>query len=533
MEFVTWGGGICLKACISVLVLRFVHSRIVPIEGLSHVSKSPQGDNVLSFLVLGDWGGVPYSPFYSSYQKAVASAMGVTASMIEAEFVLSLGDNFYEDGVKSVDDPRFKDTFEDVYTAPSLQVPWYTILGNHDYHSNVRAQLEYTQKSKRWNFPDFNYTLTFPIVKDSEKTVQILMLDTILLCGVSGSIHPDDPPFGPENPEKAEENWIWIEEKLRSSRSDFLIVAGHYPILSIGKHGPTDCLMERLKPLLYKYRVNAYLSGHDHNLQHLRHTEHEWNVDYFVIGSAARMDNQRLHINNVPEASSKFFSAEERSMGGFGYVQLNEYLMNLTLFNGLNQDVYHVTMTNRQTTEAGESNANTSGNEVPNIVNNEKGVKNDASTTVKGVRKDKSVAQNIKSDTTTSSDFLTKSAEIYAKSSIISAKSIINNLKSTKNNEKSTGYSHQSTLLDAASTISSFTSSTVSDLKSTLIKATSTVNDIKTTKAQMSNVEDRLKTMMHDRKTTKPASEGKAEIDGNDNTEPKHGFKIPEEWPIM
>ena len=50
-------------------------------------------------------------------------------------------------------------------------------------------------------------------------------------------------------------------------RSDYLIVAGHHPILSAGAHGNSPCLMTKLKPLLEKYDVTAYFSGHDHNLQ--------------------------------------------------------------------------------------------------------------------------------------------------------------------------------------------------------------------------------------------------------------------------
>jgi hypothetical protein len=43
-----------------------------------------------------------------------------------------------------------------------------------------------------------------------------------------------------------------------------LLVAGHYPVVSMGEHGDTDELKQYLVPLLEQYRVNAYFDGHDH-----------------------------------------------------------------------------------------------------------------------------------------------------------------------------------------------------------------------------------------------------------------------------
>lgn len=73
---------------------------------------------------------------------------------------------------------------------------------------------------------------------------------------------------GPENTNQAEEQWIWLEGELESSQSfDYIIVAGHFPVWSVAEHGPTQCLVERLKPLMEHFTVSAYINGHDHNLQ--------------------------------------------------------------------------------------------------------------------------------------------------------------------------------------------------------------------------------------------------------------------------
>ena len=95
------------------------------------------------------------------------------------------GDNFYFDGVKNDQDFRFSKTFEDVYTDKSLQIPWYVIAGNHDHHRNVSGEIDYTRLSKRWNFPDYYHSHVFSIPGTS-KTLQIVLIDTILLCGNSG-----------------------------------------------------------------------------------------------------------------------------------------------------------------------------------------------------------------------------------------------------------------------------------------------------------------------------------------------------------
>jgi tartrate-resistant acid phosphatase type 5 len=115
------------------------------------------------------------------------------------------------------------------------------------------------------------------------------MIDTVLLCGGDNRTDWDRRPLeGPNDTLLAENYWQWIEEQLRQAtfvfdvivddvssnrhrptivRAPYLIVSGHFPVYSVAEHGPTQCLVDRLRPLLHQYRATTYLCGHDHNLQ--------------------------------------------------------------------------------------------------------------------------------------------------------------------------------------------------------------------------------------------------------------------------
>lgn len=41
---------------------------------------------------------------------------------VNPDFILLLGDNFYNNGVTGVDDPQWQTTFQEVFKASSLQV---------------------------------------------------------------------------------------------------------------------------------------------------------------------------------------------------------------------------------------------------------------------------------------------------------------------------------------------------------------------------------------------------------------------------
>src|ERR1700761_423395 len=99
-------------------------------------SAAKKDDYALHFMAIGDWGR---NGEYD--QLEVAKQMGLWGATHPNQFVISAGDNFYPSGVVSEMDPLWHYSFENIYTAHSLQCDWYPILGNHDYIADPDAQV--------------------------------------------------------------------------------------------------------------------------------------------------------------------------------------------------------------------------------------------------------------------------------------------------------------------------------------------------------------------------------------------------------
>ncbi|MBN3284609.1 PPA5 phosphatase, partial [Polyodon spathula] len=168
------------------------------------------------------------------------------------------------------------------------------------------------------------------------------MLDTVLLCGNSDDFS-DERPRGPLNAAGAGLQLEWLSEQLERSRADFLLVAGHYPVWSVAEHGPTHCLLDKLRPLLLKHKVTAYLCGHDHNLQYIQ----ESGVGYVVSGAGNFLEHSLKHKGDVPEDSLRFFYAEHSSLGGFAHVEVTRQEMAVTFITAMGKSLYRTTLPRR------------------------------------------------------------------------------------------------------------------------------------------------------------------------------------------
>lgn len=238
-------------------------------------------DSSLNFIAMGDWGRNG-----ADHQKQVAAQMGITAEQMHAQFIISTGDNFYPSGVISEHDPLFKYSFEDIYTSFALQWDWYPVLGNHDYKSNPDAQVAYTKISRRWKMPSRYYAKKFPINGDKSQQVLIVFMDTNPLI-------PEfykNPEYGPNVKSQdttAQKKWLAQTLGDNSPEIKWKIVVGHHPMFTGGSRTETydtKSIRGTLKPILDKYGVDVYLSGHEHSLQYIKPAG---KTHHFISGAAS------------------------------------------------------------------------------------------------------------------------------------------------------------------------------------------------------------------------------------------------------
>ena len=249
----------------------------------------------------------------------------------------------------------FKDTYEKVFNTDYLKNnPWFITLGNHDHYGNAQAQIDYTKKSNRWIMPSYNFTVDVKTQGGNKTLITILMIDTVLMCGNTNDSTSSSPffPNKKTDSQKAADYFAAFESHLSAvaaTKVPYILVAGHYPVWSVSQHGPTQCLVDKLRPLLHKYGVSAYLAGHDHNLQHIRDTYDGTTVDYILSGCSALVDNSTEHSSSVPSGSLKYFWGDKSLIvnGGFVVAQATTSSMTFTYYETTGKSLYQTTIKSR------------------------------------------------------------------------------------------------------------------------------------------------------------------------------------------
>jgi tartrate-resistant acid phosphatase type 5 len=261
-------------------------SAVAVLGSLEATAAFPSSDRAAAdLLMIGDWG----DDDDWTAQSAVALAMRRYAQEqdLRTQALLFLGDNWYgalDGGVQSA---RWKTQFEEMYPPDSFSCPAYAILGNHDYQrwpeSKVDAELEYTRVGStaagktRWTMPARWYRFEFP---KKRPLVTFLALDSNMPFADGSSSNGRDFTL---TPQQQADQLTWLEAELnRPLTTPFVAVIGHHPVYSDGPHGDHPILVKDWDPLFRKHKVDLYLAGHDHDLQHLEFENHP--TSFFLSG---------------------------------------------------------------------------------------------------------------------------------------------------------------------------------------------------------------------------------------------------------
>ncbi len=273
----------------------------------------------LKFIAMGDWGRNG-----ADHQKKVAAQMGKTATALKTQFIIATGDNFYPAGVTSPHDPLWWFSYENIYTDFSLQWDWYPVLGNHDYMSNPDAQVKYTQISRRWQMPARYYSKKFDLPGDTASKILIVFIDTNPLI-------PEfykNKTYGPNvktQDSALQKKWLAKVFSDTSKNIKWKLVVGHHPMYTGGSRTEgydTKAIRNSLQPLLKRFNVDAYITGHEHSLQEIEKN----GIMHYITGAASEKTNVKL-------IEGSRFAASEYGFMVFA-VTANKLHMQVVDYNG-------------------------------------------------------------------------------------------------------------------------------------------------------------------------------------------------------
>jgi 3',5'-cyclic AMP phosphodiesterase CpdA len=195
--------------------------------------------------------------------------------------VLMLGDSFYPTGIRKnlgINDPQFL-LFTDILAGKHVNIPFYTILGNHDYMGSISAQLDYHKFDPRWNMPSRYYWKEF-IYRNVNAC--IWFLDTIRFDATQLQ---------------------WLEHSLAIRKCQWKLVLGHHPVFTAGEYAESlriSMIRQKLIPILRQGNVDIYIAGHEHQSQLLRDdSEHKTEKPTFII-TGATSDRRDPTVNQIP-----------------------------------------------------------------------------------------------------------------------------------------------------------------------------------------------------------------------------------------
>ena len=202
-----------------------------------------------------------------------------------------LGDNFYPNGINYKNGSEWNKFLEYFKT----NIPIYSILGNHDYILNPYAQIN----SNYWNMPNFFYFRQFNNIGCWFLDTQILDPGDINDNSYYLNLHSRINEIHNNKYKVFNTQIEWLNKSFETHKNlKYKLVFGHYPIISGGLYNKNEVLYELLIDVFSFYNINAYISGHDHNLQHLQiKINNKYKFNQFISGCTNINHSYKINTN--------------------------------------------------------------------------------------------------------------------------------------------------------------------------------------------------------------------------------------------
>jgi len=206
----------------------------------------PLAEPTFGFVVIGDFG------IEGPEVQAVAQDVRAWVERIDADALVTTGDNVYPDGAPDDFDEAWGDPYGWV---DGSGVELVASLGNHDIRTDDGAPV-----MELFGMPDRWYAKS---IGDAD----LFVLDA----------------NRPEN----EDQLAWMKDALVASDAEWKIAAFHQPAYSCSNHDGEEDVVNAWVPQFEREDMDLVLTGHDHNYQRFEQTD---GVTYVVTGGGGHPD---------------------------------------------------------------------------------------------------------------------------------------------------------------------------------------------------------------------------------------------------
>ena len=298
---------------------------------------------VLKFIALGDMGSGEKEQYDVSKGIQTIIKNFQKQHLKNISFIVGLGDNIYECGVRSVDDPQFKEKFEKPYKK--IDKKFYMCLGNHDYSypdycgpaysDSPQHQIEYSKISKKWILPNKYYYYTYSAGKKCD--VDFFVMDTNI---------------DRMSKEECTGQMKFLVEAINNSKAKWKILYGHHPWRSLGGHGhawkENKDLEDYFKELIRKTSgkgqstIDLYMCGHDHNKQYieigLSLNKKKFKIPLVVCGTGGKIEKYDAPAITNSEKNDYIIEFFATTLG-FLCVKIDNNILELFFFDASGKNI--------------------------------------------------------------------------------------------------------------------------------------------------------------------------------------------------